>query len=302
MRRSHLTALLFLGSGCLPELDESLSTITAPRLIAVVAEPPEARPDDAVTLTAIVADPDGGQSSPQVAWSLCLTPKLPTENGAVSPACLGMDVAPLGPPTPKLTVRMPTDACQRFGPDVPPSMAGQPPGRPRDPDPTGGYYQPVRAELQGKLSFVLPRLRCNLAGASLEVAQAYSQRYTDNRNPTLLGVTFNQGSTPLDPSHIPAGTSVAITATWSDAAAEIFPVLDLQTGALVERREAVQLSWYVTRGQLALERTGRDPEDEAGWSQNTWTAPTEPGPVHLWIVVRDSRGGLSVSYKAITIQ
>lgn len=302
MRCSSLAALLLLGSGCLPELDESRSLITAPRLIAVVAEPPEARPDEAVTLTAVVVDPDGSQAAPRITWSLCLTPKLPTENGAVSPACLGTDVEALGPPSSKLKVRMPTDACQRFGPDVPPALPGQPPGRPRDPDATGGYYQPVRAELDGKLSILLTRLRCNLAGASLDVAQEYSQRYRDNRNPTLTSVTFTRGSMALDPAHLAAGDPVNLTATWSDASVEVFPVLDLQTGILVEQREAIQLSWYVTRGQLDMERTGRDPEEEARWSQNTWTTPTEPGPVHLWVVLRDSRGGVSVNHQVITVQ
>lgn len=46
------------GAGCSPEFAPA-SLITAPRVIAVVAEPPEAVPGTAVTLTPTVASPDG---------------------------------------------------------------------------------------------------------------------------------------------------------------------------------------------------------------------------------------------------
>lgn len=46
------------GAGCAPEFDPA-TLITAPRVIAVVAEPPEAVPGQEVTLTPIVAAPGG---------------------------------------------------------------------------------------------------------------------------------------------------------------------------------------------------------------------------------------------------
>lgn len=56
--------------------------------------------------------------------------------------CLGRSLleppTPLTPRGPELTAPLPLDACARFGPDPPPGNA-----RPRYPDATGGFYQPL---------------------------------------------------------------------------------------------------------------------------------------------------------------
>ena len=36
---------------------------------------------------------------------------------------------------------------------------------------------------------------------------------------------------------------------------------------------------------------GVDAEEPDAFSDNAWTAPSQPGTVHLWIVLRDERGG-----------
>ena len=56
----------------------------------------------------------------------------------------------------------------------------------------------------------------------------------------------------------------------------------------------VTFSFYSTAGEMdALRATSAAPEVE-------WTAPAEPGPVQLWIVARDGRGG--VGWLARTLQ
>lgn len=54
---------------------------------------------------------------------------------------------------------------------------------------------------------------------------------------------------------------------------------------------AMRVSWFATGGTFDADKTGRAEDDPATTSDNLWTAPS-PGVVHLWIVLRDSRGGV----------
>jgi hypothetical protein len=276
--RAAVFAVLGLAA-CQPDFAAPLSLVDGPRLLAVRAEPPEAATGDVVTLTPLVAAPDGTVLMPALRWSLCLEPKATSENGAVSPACLadGGTTALAGP-----TLRLPADGCRLFGPDVPPPLAGQPPTAPRAPDATGGYYQPLRADLDGAPSgIVLERLRCAPAGASLELARAFQQQYTPNQNPQL---------TPLITTR--DGRTITLSAGWTASSAESYPVIDTLSQTLVLQREALTVSWYVSAGTLRDGRTGRSADDAALETSNRWTAPADAGTVHLWLVLRDSRGGV----------
>jgi hypothetical protein len=299
--RVLLFSLALLATACQPTFGTPLSLVNAPRLLAVRAEPPEVSAAAPVQLTPLVASFARTVPAPALTWSLCLQPKPAAEDNVVSSACL----AP-GDTTPVTTgatalVTVPTDACRLFGPEVPPQKAGQPPYAARAPDATGGYYQPVLADLQGSASIVLERITCSPPGASLELAQAFEQSYKPNLNPTLAGLTaaVDGGAVPL--SAIPAGASVVFTASWTPDSPETYPVVDAFDQILVMHREALAVSWYVTGGSFLDERTGRAEDDTNLWSVNTWTAPSTPGSVHAWLVLRDSRGGLDFAGYSITV-
>ena len=66
----------------------------------------------------------------------------------------------------------------------------------------------------------------------------------------------------------------------------------MRTVALVPQREALRVSWFASAGVFDHDVTGRDAEDVALSTVNGWQAPTTPGIVHLWLVLRDSRGGV----------
>ena len=65
----------------------------------------------------------------------------------------------------------------------------------------------------------------------------------------------------------------------------------------------MRVSWFATAGTFETGHTGR-PEAEAELSEtsNTWTAPDTGGPVHVWAVLRDDRGGASWSTFTVSVE
>ncbi|HVV82504.1 MAG TPA: hypothetical protein VHE35_05465 [Kofleriaceae bacterium] len=286
MKAFAVAATALALAACEPALDQRLATVDRPRVLAIVAEPPEAHPGDPVTYRAVVAGPDGPLDAVP-AWAFCTTPKAPTEDDSVAAACVaGHQLVDLGA-APTVTAPLPADGCLRFGPDTPPGGF-----RPRDADDTGGYYQPVRAAADDEVAIGLTRITCHLPTAPLDVAHDYDARYVANINPSL------------DPPALlraPAHTAVTLTASWPAAAAERYLAYDRDRQQLVTRREALRVSWYATAGSLAADATAVGEDDPATTASTTWTTP-DPGPAWLWIVLRDSRGGLALRQLSVTIE
>ena len=82
--------------------------------------------------------------------------------------------------------------------------------------------------------------------------------------------------------------------------AETFLLIDPTTKELTTSRESMVASWYASAGSFALDRVGRDADDDATSVVNTWIAPPTSGAAHLWIVLRDARGG--VGWQSYTIE
>ena len=307
MRRALAAAALAAAAvvgaaGCRPELGAPLSRVTAPRLQAVRFEPPEALPGASVTATPFIVAPDGAATA-ALDWSLCLVPKPPTVNDVVDPACLEPGgTTPLSTTSAPLPLVLPSNACRLFGSDTPPVMAGQPPTQPRAPDVTGGYYQPVRADLAGAPSIALERIRCALAGASFDVAAAYAASYTANQNPSLTPLAAAVDGAPVALDAVAAGSVVTLTVGWTADSPESFPVLDPVAQALVTHREAMTVSWLATAGEIGEANTGRSEDDPALFTTTTWTAPSAPGPAHLFVVLHDSRGGIDFAAWDVTVR
>jgi hypothetical protein len=287
--RVNVLACLALASTatCIPNLGPDDSSITSTRILAVRAVPAEAQPGKTVTFTSFVADPGGVVPAPHIFWDFCTAPLPLTEDNVVSNACLGSSsIAPAGQGAATSTPT-PSDACAIYGPDV---IQGN--FRPPDPDSTGGYYQPLRAELAGApTTFALARIRCDLPNASASAASAFAKAYKLNNNPTLSPLAATINGAPVTPTAVPAGASVALVASWPAASAETFAYYDPVSQTVTTQRESMQVAWYSTSGALDTEATGRASTDLATTSSNTWTAPTSAGPTYLFVVLRDSRGG-----------
>jgi hypothetical protein len=297
-----IATLLFCGaatvvfSGCTPDFGQPPSLVTGPRLLAIKGEPAEVRPGDSVMVSALSVSPSGTDPAPQIAWALCLTPKPLDENNVVAGACLGGGdgVMALGAPGPTVSATVPLNACALFGPDPPPQMPGQPPLRPRDPDVSGGYYQPLRAELDAITGFGLERISCELAQAGAAIAVEFAMQYQANTNPMLLPLTAADALSgqPVALNSVKAGSQVDFTASWPAASAESYPVYDIVAQALVTHRESLRVSWFATDGSFEHDTTGRDETETETTTDDVWTAPAQAEPVHLWMVLRDSRGGI----------
>jgi hypothetical protein len=305
----RLLFVVVVLAGCKPDLGSPASLITGLRILGVKTEPPETPPGMEVKTELLVVDQSGRMTAPAM-WSLCLAHKPPAENNVVANDCSqqGKQLQPLMESGPRITVPIPMNACALNGPDTPPTKMGEPPLRPRDADVTGGYYQPVEVKVGAVHSFVLERISCNLPNVSLDVAKEFQDRYKANSNPAFLRLLVGglelppvvEGSGPAT-VHVMPGQGVAFEAAWTPESREKFPVYDLTRRAVVDRTEELTVSWFATGGEFDRDRTGTTETDTASSIANSWVAPTTAGPVHLWIVLRDNRGGLDFREYLITV-
>jgi len=306
-----ISVLAFAGTfGCKPDLGSPASLVTGPRILAVRGVPPEAAPGGMVSYDALAVDVTGTVTAPDLGWAQCLQPAPPALGNDVSDACL--DIADDAGPAPSYSAALPSSACSVFGPQTPPVMKGHSPTRPADPDSTGGYYQPVRAVWQstGIVVFALERITCRLANAPTTIATQYATDYTANQNPVLadLVVGTDGGATvlyapgqPAATGAVRAGAKVVVQADFSAESAETFLVWDVVSQTLLQQRESLRVSWFATAGAFEHEVTGRTSDDPTTFTQDAWTAPTAPGPVHLWAVLRDDRGGVDFASAEIDV-
>ena len=287
---------LLASGACRPDLGDRDSFVAAPRIVAMKSEPPEAKAGDVVTYSVLVAAPPGSPDEGVVRWAFCASPKALTENNVVSSECLGAGVRPIAGEARTVMTETPVDACALFGPETPPGNF-----RPRDADQTGGYFQPVRAVVGAETAFGLLRVRCNLANAPVDIARDFAARYRENRNPALrpLGVTLDGVPRALD--RIPAGQRVGLVASWGTGDAESYVAFDVATQSVVDRRESMRVSWFSTGGTFDVDRTGRTETETLATSGNGWLSPERAGPATIWIVLRDSRGGVDFATYAVTV-
>lgn len=194
-RRLTLALAFTLVGACRPDFDRGPSLVEGPRVLALQSTPAEAKPGEPVTFRALLVDASGTRTDVSTEWAFCNERKPLTELGPVASACL----APSGPALaafgsgPSAQGSLPPEACRLFGPDPPEPKAGEPPGRPVDPDPSGGYYQPLRLLYTvngGEAHYALfgTRLLCGLAGVTQETFAEFGRRYRPNANPAIASL------------------------------------------------------------------------------------------------------------------
>lgn len=183
-------------------------------------------------------------------------------------------------------------------------ISGEAAGRPADPDSTGGYYQPVRVlDDAATPSLVSIRIRCGLPDATPDQAMTFLRDYVANANPVISSVTL--ADLPLVPlerdatatAQVASGETIDLAVRWPTCVdapcggAEPYLWFDPAARALTTRQEAMRVSWFATDGTF---ETSHAPT--VGW-----TAPATAGPVTVWVVLRDDRGGTTWSTFRIDI-
>ncbi|HEX7604423.1 MAG TPA: hypothetical protein VF316_22545 [Polyangiaceae bacterium] len=331
LKRLACVWLVGLVASCKPELEGRPSLVTGPRVLAVRGVPAEGEPRDPVTFDALVVDGAGTMATPPLSWSFCVARKPIAELGSVANACVTGESGALQLLGDGATVtsKLPQDACRNFGPEVPSPKKGEDPGRPIDPDSSGGYYQPLRVDLAGGgdalTTFASARLSCGVAGASSAESADFRARYHVNVNPVVARLSLD-GADVADGASVAVrpGAAVALVASWASCpqtdtcgdgvcgadesrasctddcapapkgctGAERYVAYDAESRAVQVRRESVVASWFATGGSFSSDRSGRDGADVATDTQVTFTAPSAPGALHAWVVLRDERAGV----------
>jgi hypothetical protein len=185
------------------------------------------------------------------------------------------------------------------------------------------------------------RITCGLAGSTNDQFAQYHARTKTNENPQLLSVTSptlgDQELTAVDataPLAFQTSKTFTLRASWPACPTEAscgdgicspgeavqdcpddcttpkgcggsepFAYLDPQSHELVSRHESVRVSWFATAGSFDTDHTGRlESELAQTSSDNTWTAPKDPGPVFMWVVLRDDRGGVDWQSFRVDVQ
>jgi hypothetical protein len=280
MRRAFYLVVLPMTIQCQAHFERTASHVDVPRVLAIVAEPPEAAPGASVSMTALLAWPDRAPGTPEPEWTLCMRRPEVAAYNSVSDACLppaGEGLRYAGRAT-TIDVTVPNEACAVFGSEPPPPQGSDPPSRPIDPDMTGGYYQPIRVSAGEALGFGAIRLSCALLHAPAEIARAFRERYVQNRNPVPLAFEV--------PSTLRRGARAHVRLSFAPESREHYVTYDLHTGALEDRTETLEAQFFATKGAFSSDVSTGELE-----APNDFTAPSEPGPVHLWVVLRDDRGG-----------
>jgi hypothetical protein len=233
---------------------------------------------------------------------------------------------------------LPSSACSLFGPNPPLPMPGEPAGRPVDPDQTGGYKAPLIVALNGdvgpEVTLYEQRIYCGLASVSPDVSVQFATRYHANSNPSIaeLHVVRADGSDSVlgDTLQLAPNERVELDVLWqtcpeSDACGdhvcgpdetasacasdcqplsgcggqERYLIYDRRKTELTVQREAMRIAWYATSGRYDDERTGVDGDTAADGARNFYRAPQAATTGTLWLVLRDSRGG--VGYRALSL-
>jgi hypothetical protein len=295
----YVCCVLWLGA-CV-DADARSSQISGAQVLALVARPPDAAPGELVELEVFAVDANGTLTPDDLTLSYCRTPASIGDNRLASDACaltVEDDARIERSQTGIFSKRLPSDACTRFGPSVPATT------RAPDPDPTGGYYQPVRIAFGDVQAVGTLRLRCPLANAPFQLTREFRERYAPNQNPVLTPLSMTLGDTdaPVDPQDVPRDADIRLHAGWTPESRESYVVYDAFAGALSTQTEAMRVSWYATQGELTFAHKGSASHERTTTADNTWHSPGAAGTAHLWLVLRDDRGGTAYASYALTLR
>jgi hypothetical protein len=255
------------------------------RILGVKPEPPEARPGQPVSFSALLADPNG--EADVVIWFAC-------EEAGGAGCDVDLDALPENPTPEQLAEAGVIGAEPGFAPVyVPPAdILDALPAEDR----LEGLTVTVQlaafpAETGGETGVDLYN-QAEVGYKRLVVSEAA----TPNANPWFSSFTVDGFEAPPDAAvEVDAGEQYELGVTIPEEAVETYTYVTTD-GVSEERVEEPYVTWYVTGGSLDEYWTLHP------YTQATWRAPDSPGEVVIYAVVRDRRGGTAWHAQPLTIR
>lgn len=324
-------AVALFGSGCVDVNFDDKSIVNSPRILAIIVEPPEPLPGEALLTAALVVDRDGTPLIPSAdvdfAWTICIDAGAILE--AINqprppdlPPCVPLVLSELAPPADRGPVQA-GYAC------LPGSL-------------NGSTFDQLLTDFSGALGLepgVVQSVEALLdtVGLPLEVSLTVTRRgqtliegfkrfaltrradRTTNPCPPQFAVDRTQvsardpnercprivaprptecGASAVnlfprflcqangDPPAVPAAQRIVLSPDPDEPWLETYPVFNL-TSDIQNAQESAFYSWFSTGGGFEDEVT------QSPFRNETWIAPRTPGPLPLWLVVRDGHLGAS---------
>lgn len=324
MRRVILCAAL-LSSGCLDINFDPPYLVKGPRILAIVAEPPEVPFGQDVLFEALLVDGDGADlaAAPgvELRFMVCMSAREVFAASGLGGSGLeddcrdgGEDLVRLetGGELPPGVARLPGSAFLRLLEDLMNLGGGGGGG--------GGDAPQLDPELAMTLARVIAEVGVPLR-MQLEVWRdgellmsgfkrfAIAQRADLTTNPPAPRFAVEQRwlsardggarrCVPEDGGEAPvvvAGSEVELAPDPDEEPwLESYPVVGLDATLLINQ-ESAYYSWFSTGGSFSSSITQRPERDVR------WTAPEEPGTYPMWLVVRDGHLGMSYCRTEITV-
>jgi hypothetical protein len=267
-----LAALSALSAGCDDPADPQWK-IDGFRVIAVQADPPEVGPDGVVQLASVDHDSEGRAVSYE--WSVCLFSFGSSSNFECVDAQLSfeldstsrtaaLDLSPNG-----LGLRALYEA---FGPV--PGPGGQP------------------QTLESGFDIYVHLVATPDGGPPLSTYKRLTVRDGDrpNRNPGLAALLVDDEPAGAE---FEVGATVEIRAEPAEDAEETY--VDAQTGE--EKTETLRFSYLTTAGTI-----DNPPGPSFNLKKMDLKLPKTPGPVEIFVAVRDERGGVTVAQRTLQVR
>lgn len=277
MRPALLACLLVISAaGCRPDEEAPRTLVSAPRVLAIVADPPEVAPGESSTVTILVV---GTSAPPGISWSACRLPPLPGQT--THPDCLtagqGPELEPIGEGA-TVTATMPGD--------VTPEVLGQP-------DASGGVYLSLVAHVSAAADVLSAVYRLRLATSG-----------DRNRNPAQTAVVAFEpgGAVALDPAvprPVRPAERLGLAVTLADGTVESYVApRGGPTGGPVT--EVVRTAWFSTAGEFSNDYTNAaQPTTELILER---FLPPSGSAIDVYAVTRDERGGANFSHRTLRLE
>jgi hypothetical protein len=270
-----LVILALWLAACQSNNFDPASYVNGPRLLTVIAEPPELKAGESTKLHALVVGAD------TIHWSACMAPRT-ASSGLIQDACVTDPsvLVPIGD-GPDAQFTMPALDIKTLG----------------LPDASGGLYLPLRIDFGQDRGFY--RLRYSLG------------LQPPNQNPVIDGVDgvaiqdtgadlsklpSPQPFTEATPIEVGEREGVRLRAAIADGSAETYAVPESAT-SIKMLTEELRVIWYASSGTFNNEVTGLLKPDTIFRLDKF-----EPQPgslIDLWVVVADERGGQAFTHRSL---